>query len=69
MFETFSNYIADKVESWGKAPLSDEAQQAINMMPDFVLFIASDLRFGLLISAILGAYLTRFLIRRIPFFG
>lgn len=69
MFESFSNFIAEKVESLGPAPLSSQMQEAIDIMPAWVLFVANDLNFPLLISSIVGSFLVRFLIRRIPFFG
>lgn len=65
--------IADAVVSFFDAlPVPDffiQAGSAFSSIPDGVVYFAQSFQIGIGVSMVLGAYLLRFILRRIPFIG
>lgn len=68
----FGKFAEGIVEFYNSIPVPDffaTAQQAFSSIPPEVVFFAESFQIGPGITMVLGAYLLRFILRRIPFIG
>lgn len=68
----FSNIADAIVDFFNSIPVPDfflSASGAFNVIPPEVVYFAGPFNIGIGVSMVLGAYLLRFIVRRVPFFG
>lgn len=73
VFFTILFYVASEfiqfITACGCVPMASSISTALNTIPGSVWYFLNMFNFAQGITAVLSAYMVRFLIRRIPFFG